>query len=74
MNAFKETVAREDCGLRTLEQALVGADVFIGVSVGNALKKEWVAQMAACPVIFALANPTPEIHLDELKQVRDKFI
>lgn len=38
-----------------------GADVFIGVSVGGALKKEWVKKMNSKPIIFALANPTPEI-------------
>ena len=38
-----------------------GADVFIGVSVGHALKKEWVKKMNKNPIIFALANPTPEI-------------
>ncbi|MBX3102868.1 MAG: NADP-dependent malic enzyme [Bacteroidetes bacterium] len=45
----------------TLQDALQGADVFIGVSVGGALKPEWLANMAARPIIFALANPDPEI-------------
>ena len=45
----------------TLQDALQGADVFIGVSVGGALQPEWIAQMAEKPIIFALANPDPEI-------------
>ena len=44
-----------------LTDALVGADVFIGVSVGNVLKKEDIGLMSSNPIIFALANPTPEI-------------
>lgn len=44
-----------------LDEVIVGADVFIGVSKGNALKKEAVASMAEDPIVFALANPVPEI-------------
>ncbi|MGI5868213.1 MAG: malic enzyme-like NAD(P)-binding protein [Kiritimatiellia bacterium] len=47
--------------LRTLDQAMAGADVFIGVSKGDCVKPEWVASMADHPAIFALANPDPEI-------------
>ena len=46
---------------RTLADALVGADVFLGLSVGNCLTKEMVKTMNANPIIFAMANPTPEI-------------
>ena len=49
----------------TLETALVGADVFVGVSAPGALKKEWIKAMADKPVIFAMANPIPEIMPDE---------
>jgi malate dehydrogenase (oxaloacetate-decarboxylating) len=49
----------------TLQDALKGADVFIGVSVAGALKKEWIKDMAKKPIIFAMANPTPEIFPDE---------
>lgn len=49
----------------TLETALVGADVFVGVSAPGALKKEWIKGMADKPVIFAMANPIPEIMPDE---------
>lgn len=49
----------------TLADALVGADVFVGVSVGGVLKPEMIATMAKDPIVFAMANPTPEIMYDE---------
>lgn len=52
----------------TLEDAVVGADVVIGVSAPGALKKEWIAEMNDKPVIFAMANPVPEIMPDEAKE------
>lgn len=53
-------------GLRgTLADALVGADAFVGVSVGGALKPEMIKTMAKDPIVFAMANPTPEIMYDE---------
>lgn len=48
-----------------LQTALKGADIFIGVSAPGVLKKEWIKEMADKPVIFAMANPTPEIFPDE---------
>ena len=51
----------------TLAHALEGADVFIGVSKGNVLTKEMIKKMAPNPIIFAMANPTPEIMPDEAK-------
>lgn len=48
-----------------LQTALKGADIFIGVSASGALKKEWIAEMGDKPVIFAMANPVPEIFPDE---------
>lgn len=51
----------------TLEDALVGADVFIGLSAAGALKGEWIKNMNEKPIIFALANPIPEIMPDEAK-------
>jgi malate dehydrogenase (oxaloacetate-decarboxylating)(NADP+) len=56
--------------LRTLAEVMEGADVFLGLSAGGVLKKEMVAKMAARPTIFALANPTPEIAPEEVKEVR----
>ncbi|SYZ79874.1 NAD(P)-dependent malic enzyme [Trichococcus shcherbakoviae] len=51
----------------TLEDAVVGMDVFVGVSAPGVLKKEWIATMNEKPIIFAMANPTPEIFPDEAK-------
>jgi len=59
---------------RTIAEALVGADVFVGLSAAGAVTREMVAQMAARPIIFALANPVPEITPDEVRAVRDDAI
>jgi malate dehydrogenase (oxaloacetate-decarboxylating)(NADP+) len=57
--------------MRTLAEVIAGADVFLGLSAGGVLKPEMVGKMAARPVIFALANPTPEILPEQVKAVRD---
>jgi len=59
---------------RSLADVMRGADVFLGLSAGGVLKKEVVATMNPQPVIFALANPTPEILPEEIKAVRDDAI
>ncbi|QZD94362.1 NADP-dependent malic enzyme [Qipengyuania gelatinilytica] len=59
---------------RSLEEALEGADVFLGLSAAGALKPEWVEKMADKPIIFAMANPTPEIMPEEAKAVRPDAI
>ena len=59
---------------RTLAEAIEGADVFLGLSAGGVLKQEMVKKMAAKPLIFALANPNPEILPEEVKAVRDDAI
>ncbi len=59
---------------RTLEEALDGADIFLGLSAAGALKPEWVEKMANQPIIFAMANPVPEIMPDEAKRVRPDAI
>ena len=59
---------------RTLAQAIEGADVFLGLSAAGVLKKDMVAAMSARPIIFALANPTPEITPEEVKAVRSDAI
>jgi malate dehydrogenase (oxaloacetate-decarboxylating)(NADP+) len=63
-----------DTAARTLADIIVGADVFIGVSAGGVLKPEMVKQMAERPVIFALANPTPEIDPALARQTRPDAI
>ena len=59
---------------RTLGEIIEGADIFLGLSAGGVLKKDMVAKMAAKPIIFALANPNPEINPDDVKMVRDDAI
>ncbi|MCC6006597.1 MAG: NADP-dependent malic enzyme [Rhodobacteraceae bacterium] len=60
--------------LRSLEEAMVGADVFLGVSVRGAVTPAMVDSMAADPVIFAMANPDPEITPEEAHAVREDAI
>ncbi|SLN40802.1 NADP-dependent malic enzyme [Roseovarius albus] len=60
--------------LRTLEEAMQGADVFLGVSVKGAVTQEMVSAMAESPVIFAMANPDPEITPEEAHEVRPDAI
>ncbi|SER11660.1 malate dehydrogenase (oxaloacetate-decarboxylating)(NADP+) [Solimonas aquatica] len=59
---------------RTLAEVIEGADMFLGLSAGGVLKAEMVKKMAAKPLIFALANPTPEILPDEVRAVRGDAI
>ena len=73
MNPYKARFAAET-EARTLAEALEGADVFVGLSVGGIVSGEMVAAMAEKPVIFALANPDPEITPDEVARVRDDAI
>jgi malate dehydrogenase (oxaloacetate-decarboxylating)(NADP+) len=56
---------------RTLSEVIEGADIFLGLSAANVLKKDMVAKMAPRPIIFALANPNPEITPEDVKAVRD---
>ncbi|HJQ16692.1 MAG TPA: NADP-dependent malic enzyme [Allosphingosinicella sp.] len=63
-----------DTDARTLEEALVGADIFLGLSVGGALKPDMVAKMADKPIIFAMANPDPEISPPDAKASRPDAI
>jgi len=73
MNEFKEEFAIET-DLRTLEEAFVGADVFVGLSVANTVTKEMVKSMGDKPIIFAMANPDPEITYDDAVEARPDVI
>ena len=64
----------QSTGQRTLSEAIAGADVFLGLSAGGVLKQEMVRLMAPRPLIFALANPNPEIRPEDVKAVRDDAI
>jgi len=63
-----------DTQMKTLDDAIEGADMFLGLSKAGALSKEMVAKMAPEPIIFALANPVPEILPEEVAEVRDDVI
>ena len=73
LNEFKESFAH-DTDEGDLEDALVGADVLLGLSKGGLVTKEMVSSMAEKPIIFALANPTPEIMPEEILEVRNDAI
>jgi len=73
LNQWKTAFAIESKS-RTLEEALDGADVFLGLSIAGAVKKEMVKKMAKNPIIFACANPDPEITPEEIEEVRDDAI
>ena len=74
MNKYKEMLAVEDKGHRTLADAMKGADVFYGLSVANVLSPDMVKTMANDPIIFAMANPDPEIKPELAKEARKDVI
>src|SRR3954470_2741175 len=69
MNPYKERFAQET-PLRSLAEAMRGADVFVGLSVQGAVTPEMLRTMAPDPIVFAMANPDPEITYDEAKAAR----
>ena len=73
LNAAKREFAT-DRPIKTLQEAVVGADVFLGLSVANVLTKEVVRSMNADPIVFALANPNPEISYADAMASRDDII
>ncbi len=73
MNEFKQAYASET-DKRTLEEAMSGSDVFIGLSVANILSREMVRSMNRDPIIFAMANPDPEITFEEVQAARGDVI
>ncbi len=73
MDPYKARFASKTTA-RTVAEALEGADVFVGLSVAGAVTGEMIARMAPRPIIFALANPVPEILPDEVRRVRPDAI
>ncbi len=73
MNPYKEEFAAETAA-RTLAEAMVDADVFVGLSVANCVTREMVRSMAARPIVFAMANPDPEIAYEEATAARPDLI
>lgn len=74
LNSFKAEFAIEPDGRTTLADAMAGADVFLGLSVADVLTPEMLASMAPKPIVFALANPRPEIARDVAMGVRNYLI
>ena len=70
LNEQKRFFATDRTDIKTLAEAVNGADVFVGLSKGNVLSKEMVKTMAKDPVIFALANPVPEISYEDAMEAR----
>ncbi len=73
MNPYKERFA-QDTKLRTLAEVMEGADVFLGLSVKGAVTPDMVRSMASNPIVFAMANPDPEITYPDAKACRDDVI
>lgn len=65
LNEQKQFFATDRTDIHTLEEAIKGADVFLGLSKGNVLSQDMVRSMASHPIVFALANPTPEISYED---------
>ena len=63
-----------DTKVRTLAEAMKGADLFLGLSVGNQVTRDMVKSMADNPIVFAMANPTPEISYEDALEARDDVI
>jgi len=74
LNESKKVFATTRTDIKTLEDAIFGADVFLGLSKGNVLSKDMVRSMAADPIVFALANPTPEISYEDAISSRKDII
>ena len=70
----RKIIFAKDSANISLEEAFVGADIFIGLSKGNVVSKEMVQAMAENPIVFALANPTPEIAYEEAIAARPDII
>ena len=70
LNEQKRYFATDRTDIHTLEEAIKGADVFLGLSKGNVLSQDMVRSMAPMPIVFALANPTPEISYEDAMAAR----
>jgi malate dehydrogenase (oxaloacetate-decarboxylating)(NADP+) len=73
LNKYKQEFIT-DRNLDTLDQALTGADLFLGLSAANMMTKEMLASMANKPIVFAMANPNPEISFEDAMATRDDLV
>lgn len=74
LNEQKKFFATDRTDIHTLEEAIKGADVFLGLSKGNVLSQDMVRSMASHPIVFALANPTPEISYEDAMASRQDVL
>jgi len=74
LNEQKRYFATNRTDIRTLAEAIKGADVFLGLSKGNVLSQDMVRSMADMPIVFALANPTPEISYEDATSARPDLL
>ncbi len=74
LNKYKREFAIDDTSIRTLADAVKGADVLLGLSVEGAFTKEMIASMADNPIVFAMANPVSEISYEDAMSVRKDII
>jgi malate dehydrogenase (oxaloacetate-decarboxylating)(NADP+) len=74
LDQYKSFFASENTNLNTLDEAIKGADVFVGLSKGNILSQDMVRSMAENCIVFALANPTPEISYEDAMAARKDII
>lgn len=74
LGELKQAFASSNTEIKTLEDAMRGADVFLGLSKGGMVTPDMVRSMAEHPIIFALANPTPEISYEEAKSARPDLL
>jgi malate dehydrogenase (oxaloacetate-decarboxylating)(NADP+) len=74
LDQYKSFFASENTKINTLEEAIKGADVFVGLSKGNILNQQMVQSMAKNCIVFALANPTPEISYEDAMNARKDII
>lgn len=75
LNSYKKKIAEKtnkEMEIGGLKESLTHADVFIGVSVADALRPEWVEAMAEDPIVLAMANPNPEISIEKAKKTKIK--
>jgi len=73
LNKIKQQFVTER-KIKTLEEAMAGADVFLGLSVANVVTKKMIKSMAKKPIVFAMANPNPEISYEDATSARDDII
>ena len=74
LNKYVQPFATQRTDIQNLKEAMVGADVFLGLSVGNIVSQDMIKSMAADAIVFAMANPTPEISYEDAVAAREDII